>query len=81
MRERNIVTTEVIGSRSEMAETLMKEEERKIQSFCFVVVELELIFCHPCIYVRFACEELFGEVVYFTERGPEAVIPVIFGMG
>ena len=39
------------------------------KSFCFVVVEIELIFCHPCFNVNCTCTELFGEVVYFTERG------------
>ena len=43
------------------------DEEKK--SFCFVVVEFELIFRHPCFDVICACTEFFGEVVYFTERG------------
>ena len=38
-------------------------------SFCSVVVEFELIFCHPCFDVICACTEFFEEVVYFTERG------------
>ena len=45
-----------------------KKGEKK-KSFCFVVVEFELIFCHPCFNVICACTELFGEDVYFTERG------------
>ena len=28
-----------------------------------------MIFCHPCSNVICASTELFGEVVYFTERG------------
>ena len=43
------------------------DEEKK--SVCFVVVEFELIFCHPCFDVICACTEFFVEVVYFTERG------------
>ena len=44
-------------------------DEGEEKSFCFVVVEFELIYCHPCFDVICACTELFGEVVYFTERG------------
>ena len=46
----------------------MKKRSRK-KSFCFVVFEFELIFCHPCFDVICACTKFFGEVVYFTERG------------
>ena len=46
----------------------MKKRSRK-KSFCFVVFEFELIFCHPCFDVICACTEFFLEVVYFTERG------------
>ena len=42
--------------------------KRKEKSFCFVVVQFELIFRHPCFYVVCACIEFFGEVVHFTER-------------
>ena len=37
-------------------------------SFCFVVVQFELIFGHPCFYVICACIEFFGEAGHFTER-------------
>ena len=40
----------------------------KEKSFCFDVVQFELIFCHPFFYVVCACIEFFGEVVHFTER-------------
>ena len=40
----------------------------KEKSFCFVVVQFELISCHPCLYVVCACTEFFGEVGHFTER-------------
>ena len=45
------------------------EEKKEKKSLCFVVVEFELIFLHPCFNVICACTELFGEVVYFTEKG------------
>ena len=45
----------------------MKKGEKK--SFCFVVIEFELIFCHPCFDVICAYTEFFGDVVYFTESG------------
>ena len=41
----------------------------KAKSFCFVVVQSELIFGHPCFYVVCACIEFVGEVGHFTERG------------
>ena len=40
----------------------------KEKSFCFVVVQSELIFCHPYFYVICAYIEFFGEVGHFTER-------------
>ena len=40
----------------------------KEKSFCFVVVQFEPIFRHPCFYVVCACIEFFGEVGHFTER-------------
>ena len=40
----------------------------KEKSFCFVVVQFELIFRHPCFYVVCACNEFFGEAGHFTER-------------
>ena len=46
-----------------------RRKKGKKKSFCYVVVEFELIFCHPCFNVIRACMELFGEVVYLTERG------------
>ena len=35
---------------------------------CFVVVQFELNFRHPCFYVVRARIEFFGEVGHFTER-------------
>ena len=40
----------------------------KAKSFCFVVVQSELILRHPCFYVACACIEFFGVVGHFTER-------------
>ena len=40
----------------------------KEKSFCFVVVQFELIFRHPRFYVVCACIEFFGEDGHFTER-------------
>ena len=40
----------------------------KEKSFCFVVVQFELIFRHSCFYVVCECIEFFGEVGLFTER-------------
>ena len=56
-----------------------KEKRREEKSFCFVVVEFELVFCHPCFDVICACTEFFGEVVYFTERGGFLELRVICG--
>ena len=40
----------------------------KEKSFCFVVVQFELFFRHPCFYVVCAYTEFFAEVGHFTER-------------
>ena len=40
----------------------------KEKSFCFIVVQFELNFRHPCFYVVCAYIEFFGEVGHFTER-------------
>ena len=40
----------------------------KEKSFCFVVIQFELIFRHPCFYVVCACFEFFGEVGHFIDR-------------
>ena len=45
-----------------------RRQKRKEKSFCFIVVQFELIFRHPCFYVVCACIEFFGEVGHFTER-------------
>ena len=39
----------------------------KEKSFCFVVVQFELIFGHPCFYVVCACIEFFGDFCGFLE--------------
>ena len=45
-----------------------KEAEKGKRRACFVVVQFELIFRHPCFYVVCACMEFFGEVGHFTEE-------------
>ena len=42
--------------------------KRKEKNFCFVVVQFELIFGHPCFYVVCACIEVFCDLGHFTER-------------
>ena len=41
---------------------------RREKSFCFVFVQFELIFRHPCFYIVCACIEFFDEVGHFSER-------------
>ena len=53
----------------------MKKGRTK-EELLFVVVEFELIFCHPCFDVSCACMNFFGEVVYFTERGGILELPL-----
>ena len=40
----------------------------KEKNFCFAIIQFELIFHHPCLYVVCACIEFFGEAGHFTER-------------
>ena len=54
-----------------------RRKKGKKKSFCYVVVEFELIFCHPCFNVICACKELFDEVVCFTKRGRYLKLQVI----
>ena len=39
------------------------QRRRKKDSFCFVIIEVELIFCYPCFYIICACTEFFLKVV------------------
>jgi len=43
-------------------------QKGKEKSFCFVVVQFELIFGHPCFYVICACIDFVVEVGNFTEE-------------
>ena len=45
-----------------------KEDEKGKRRACFIVVQFELIFCHPRFYVICACIKFSGEVGHFTER-------------
>ena len=46
-----------------------KEDEKRKEKSCFVVVHFELIFRHPCFYVVCACIEFFGEVLKELSTG------------
>ena len=56
----------VIESGRETVEGFQEDEKRK--SFCFVIIQFELIFHQSCFYVVCACIEFFGEAGHFTER-------------
>ena len=43
-------------------------QKGKEKSFCFVIVQFELIFGHPCFYVISACIDFVVEVGNFTEE-------------
>ena len=47
-------------------------------SFCFNVVQFELIFGHPCFYVICAYIEFVGEVHQFIERSGFLELCVIY---
>ena len=64
--------------REENGRSFQGRRKEKEKSFCFVVVQFELIFRHPCFYVVCACIEFFGEVVHFTERSGFLELCVIF---
>ena len=51
-----------------MVEDFNEDEMGREKSFCFVIIQFELIFGHPCFYIVCACIKLFGEVGHFTER-------------
>ena len=50
----------------------------KEKSFCFVVIQFELIFGHPCFYVACACIQFFDEDGHFTERSGFLELCVIY---
>ena len=57
----------VIKSGRETVEDFQEDEKRK--SFCFVIIQFELIFHQSYFYyVVCACIEFFGEAGHFTER-------------
>ena len=64
--------------REENGRSFQGRRKEKEKSFCFVVVQFELIFRHQCFYVVCACIEFFGEVVHFTERSGFLELCVIF---
>ena len=66
--ERDVVRSNNSQMREENGRSFPGRRKGKEKSFCFVVVQFELIFRHPCFYVVCACIEFFGEVGHFTER-------------
>ena len=56
IRERDVVTTGSNGVREGNGAGLRWRKEGEKKSFCFVVVEFELIFCHQCFDVIYACK-------------------------
>ena len=52
-----------------------KEDEKGKRRACFVVVQFELIFRHPCFYVVCACIEFFGEVGHFPGQPISMMLP------
>ena len=53
--------------REENSRRFQGRRKGKEKSFCFVIVQFELIFHHPCFYVVCACTEFFGDVGQFTD--------------
>jgi len=51
-----------------MVEDFNEDEMGREKSFCFVIIQFELIFGHPCFYIVCVCIKLFGEVGHFTEE-------------
>ena len=68
IREGDIVRAKSNRVREGTGRRFQGRRKGKEKSFCFVVVQFELIFGHPCFYVVCACIEFFGEVGHFTER-------------
>ena len=68
IRKWDVVRTKSNRIREGNSRRFQGRQKGKEKSFCFVVVQFELIFRHPCFYVVCACIEFFGEVGHFTER-------------
>ena len=68
IREGDVVRVKSNRIREGNGRRFQGRRKGKEKSFCFVVVQFELIFRHPCFYVVCACTEFFGEVGHFIER-------------
>ena len=68
IREGDVVRAKSNQIREGNVRRFQRRRKGKEKSFCFVVVQFELIFRHPCFYVVCACIEFFGEIGHFTER-------------
>ena len=68
IREGDVVRAKSNRIREGNCRRFQGRQKGKEKSFCFVVVQFELIFRHPCFYVVCACMEFFGEVGHFTEE-------------
>ena len=68
IREGDVVRAKSNRVREGNGRRFQGRRKGKEKSFCFVVVQFELIFRHPCFYVVCACIEFFGEVGHFIER-------------
>ena len=68
IREGDVVRAKSNRVREGTGRRFQGRRKGKEKSFCFVVIQFELIFRHPCFYVVCACIEFFGEVGHFIER-------------
>ena len=68
IREGDVVRAKSNRTREGNCRRFQGRRKGKEKSFCFIVVQFELIFCHPWFYVVCACTEFFGEAGHFTER-------------
>ena len=68
IREGDVVRAKSNQIREGNGRRFQRRRKGKEKSFCFVVVQFELIFSHPYFYVVCACIEFFGEIGHFTER-------------
>ena len=68
IREGDVVRAKSNRVREGTCRRFQGRRKGKEKSFCFVVIQFELIFHHPYFYVVCACIEFFGEVGHFIER-------------
>ena len=68
IKERDVVRAKSNRVREENGGMFQARRNGKEKSFCFVVVQFQLIFGHPCFYVVCARTEFFREVGHFTVK-------------